>query len=478
MPDFKFAPRANGALRIAAGILALVLASCSTTPTVPPAGEVPAGDSANRVASNWWTEFKDPKLEALVAEALAANLDLRAAAARVDEAGALLRAARSGLYPSLDLDASAGRQRLSQVGSQPLTGIDPVSNNYNVGLRASYEVDLWGRIRSGANAAGQTLAATEYDREAIRIAVAAETARGYFSLVSADAELAVLRDTLATREESVRLQTDRYQAGVVGEFELRSAEAERASVAADVATATRVQKTIEAALAVLLGRSPRAVYAPAVDRSEVARAAAVVPEVPAGLPSDLLAQRPDIRRSEAQLRASDFRVSEARSYYFPSLVLTGTYGSESAQLGNLFSGPAAVWSLAASLAQPIISAGRIQAQVEAAEARREQAIVGYQQTVQVAFREAHDAFVAHRTAREVFIAQSERRDRLAQALELAQLRYQSGYSPYIEVLDAQRTLLRAETDRVIAARNLRIAIVDINKSLGGGWQYEQLASAR
>ncbi len=478
MPDPGFARQLKCVLRAAAAVLALALASCSTAPTVPPAGDLPPGDSAHRVASDWWTEFKDPKLDALVAEALAANLDLRAAAARVDEAAALLKAARSGLYPTVDLAASAGRQRLSQVGSQPLAGIDPVSNNYNVGLRAAYEVDLWGRIRSSANAAGQTLAATEFDREAIRISVAAETARGYFALVSADAELAVLRETLATREESVRLQQDRFQAGVASEFELRSAEAERAAITANVATATRVQKTTESALAVLLGRSPRAIYAPAVDRSEVARAAAVVPEVPAGLPSDLLAQRPDIRRSEAQLAASDFRVNEARSYYFPSLVLTGTYGSESAQLGNLFSGPAAVWSLAAALTQPIFSAGLIQSQVEAAEARREQAIVGYQQTVQAAFREAHDSFVAHRSAREVFVAQTERRDRLAQALELAQLRYQAGYSPYIEVLDAQRTLLQAETERIIAARNLRTSIVDINKSLGGGWQLEKVAIAR
>jgi outer membrane protein, multidrug efflux system len=374
--------------------------------------------------------------------------------------------------------SSTVRVRGVQVGAQPLFGIDPVSNTYSAGLRASWEVDLWGRIRSGANASAQTLAATEFDREAIRIAVAAETARSYFSLVSADAELAVLRDTLVTREESVRLQRHRYEAGVSGEFELHSAEAERASVAADVATALRIQTTIESALAALLGRSPREIYVPAVDRSEVARAAAVVPEVPAGLPSNLLAQRPDIRRSEALLAASDYRVSEARSYYFPSLVLTGSYGSESAQLGNLFSGPAAVWSIAAAVTQPIFQAGRIGAQVDAAEARREQALVAYRQTVQTAFREAHDAFVLHRTAREAFIAQTERRDQLTQALELAQLRYKSGYSPYIEVLDAQRTLLRAETDRIIAARNLRAAVVDINKSLGGGWQSEQLASAR
>jgi multidrug efflux system outer membrane protein len=464
--------------RIAVAALVLALAGCTSTPTAPDPGSLPAGESANRVASEWWREFRDPKLDALVAEALAANLDLRLATARVDEARALLTAARSALYPAVDATAAASRQRLSQVGPQPLFGIDPISNNYGAGLRASWEIDLWGRIRSGANASAQTLAATEFDREAIRISVAAETARSYFSLVAADAELAVLRETLVTREESVQLQKDRYDAGVSGEFELRSAEAERASVVANVATAQQIQKTIEAALAALLGRSARDIYAPEVDRSEASRAAAVVPEIPAGLPSDLLAQRPDIRRSESLLAASDYRVSEARSYYFPSLVLTGTYGSESAQLGNLFSGPAAVWSVAAALTQPIFQAGLIGAQVDAAEARREQALVAYQQTVRTAFREAHDAFVAHRTARDAFVAQTERRDRLAQALELAELRYKAGYSPYIEVLDAQRTLLRAETDRIIAARNLRSAVIDINKSLGGGWQFDRIADAR
>lgn len=465
--------RARTALSVTT--LLLALAGCTTPPMAPPTVETPAGNASVVISPRWWTAFQDPKLDALVDEALAANLDLALAATRVDEARAQLGVARAYLFPGLDLVTGAGRSRLSQVsGGEPFTG-NPVSNTFNLGLNAAYEVDLWGKVRSNFKAADQSLQATEFDRDVIRIAVAAEVARSYFSLVSADAELAVLIDTLATRDESVQLQRDRYDAGLSSEFDLRSAEAERASVVADIATATRIQKTVEAALATLLGRNPREVYTPVVERSEVARAAATVPPIPEGLPSDLLAQRPDVRRQEARLAASDYKVSEARARFFPSIVLTGTYGSESSSLGNLFTGPAAVWSFAAGLTQPIFAAGLIKSQFEEAEARRDQATVVYRQTVQVAFREAHDAFVAYGSARAAFVAQTERRDRLAQALELAQLRYKAGYSPYLEVLDSQRSLLRAETDRIIAARNLRTAIVDINKSLGGGWQTEAVA---
>jgi len=461
-------------LKSVSGIaLALLLAACVSTPPAPPKPELPPGNAEVTIAPRWWTAFADPALDALVDEALAANLDLALATARVDEARAQLAIARSFLFPQLSAGASGGRQQLSQVaGPQPVTG--GAFNSFGAGLNAAYEVDLWGRVRSNRNAAGERLAASGFDRDAIALSVAAETARAYFALVAADAELALLRDTLGTRDEAVQLQRERYAAGVSSEFELRSAEAERATVVADIAAATRAQKTIAAALATLLGRSPRDVYTPAIERSDVARAAATVPPVPAGLPSDLLAQRPDIRRQEAQLAAAHYRVDEARAQFFPSIVLTGAYGSESATLGALFSGPAAVWALAAGLTQPIFAGGRIVAQTDEAKARRDQATVLYLQTVQTAFREAHDAFAAYGSARDGFTAQTERRDRLAEAWALAELRYTSGYSPYLEVLDAQRGLLRAETDRIIAARELRSAIIDINKSLGGGWQPSSL----
>ena len=325
-------------------------------------------------------------------------------------------------------------------------------------------------------AAQQDLLASQYARDTVRIAVASETARNYFSLRDVDAQLSVLRETLVTRNETVRLQADRYQAGVIGELDLRQSEAERAAVTADIATAERAARTFEAALAVLAGRSPRGVFATDIARAETTpRSVEKVPDVPAGLPSDLLAQRPDIRAAEARLAAADYHINEARAQYFPAISLTGNFGGASAALGDLLIAPGRVWSIAAALTQPIFRAGQINALVETAQARREQALIGYQQSVQTAFREAHDAFAAQRSSREALAALTERRDRLAQALELARLRYDAGYSPFLEVLDAQRNLLAAERARIDAARDLRLAVVDVYRALGGGWRADAIA---
>ena len=202
-----------------------------------------------------------------------------------------------------------------------------------------------------------------------------------------------------------------------------------------------------------------------------------MPEVPVGLPSDVLARRPDIRQSEAQLASASARVAEARAQYFPSLLLTGFYGSESSDLSNLFSGPAVIWSIAGRLLQPIFTGGRISAQVDGATARQQQLELQYVQTVQSAFRDAHDALVAHRSSRESFIAQSERRALFAQAFALAELRYRGGYVTYIDVLDTQRNLLEAERQRVLALRERQVALVDLYKAIGGGWSPEAFAQA-
>jgi multidrug efflux system outer membrane protein len=197
-----------------------------------------------------------------------------------------------------------------------------------------------------------------------------------------------------------------------------------------------------------------------------------VPAIPAGLPSDMLQRRPDIRNVELQLAASNRRIDVARADYFPSVSLTGSYGSESGALRNLFSGPALIWSIAASLAQPLIGLKAIEANVEAKTAARDQLVVSYQQTVQTAFKETHDALIASQTTRDAFTAQTERREKLQRALDLATLRYRSGYSPYLEVLDAQRQLLQAQTLQILAARDVRLSVVDLAKALGGGWEYK------
>lgn len=456
----------------------IALAGCKTAPPVaPPVLDLPAPTLTQPPKlERWWTLFADTTLERLVDEALANNLDLQAALARVEIARANVLLARSDLYPSVNVEAGMARNRVTEVGSQPMpAGFDPVSGNFRVGIAARYELDLWGKYRTSTLAARTTLLASEYARETIRTTVAAEVARAYFSLLAADAELALLRDTLTSRDESVQLQRDRFEAGVVGMFELRQAESERAAVVANIAAAERASALFEAALASLVGRSPREVFAPSVARDGDVRRLLDLPTIAAGLPSGLLERRPDIRQAEAQLAAADLRIEVARADYYPSISLTGALGTESAVLKNLFNGPALAWSIGASLLQPLLGVKAIDANVDAQRARRDEVLAIYRQTVQTAFRETHDALVANRTFREALAAQTRRRNEIAGALELADLRYKAGYSAYLEVLDAQRQLLQADTQRIIAARDARIAAVDLVRAMGGGWSPEAVA---
>ncbi len=471
-------PRGRSLKRGIALLIAVMVSACASTDTRLPTVELPEPSATPVVdIQRWWLQFDDPQLTALVDEALAANLDLRLAISRIDEARANLRLARSNLYPSLDAEFGARRARNSQSTEFVFPG-PSITTGYVGGLQAAYEVDLWGRLASGRNAVEAELLATRYSVETVRTALAAQVASTYFALRGFDAELQISRDTLGTRAENTKLQKQRFDAGLVGEYELRLSEAERLSVAAVIPALERSIAQTEAALAVLAGRTAREVYAPRVARGyELARASSGL-EVPPGLPADLLARRPDIRQAEANLVAASARIDEARAQYFPSLVLTGRFGGESADLSDLFSAPARVWSIAGTLLQPIIAAGRIGAQVDGATARRNQAEIGYVQSVQAAFRDAHDALVAHRSARDVFIAQDERRTQLIDALRLADLRYQSGYSSFIDVLDNQRNLLDAERARVNALRDRQTALVDLYKALGGGWSPDTFAQAQ
>ena len=460
--------------RLLALTLAAVLAGCSTTPTAPPQLDLPpltgnANDAQALV--RWWTAFGDPTLDKLVDEALANNLDLRAAITRVDTARAQVKLSQADLYPTVDLAVDANRSRFSQQTPTLPPGISPYINDYKVGLQASYEVDLWGKFRTATRAAQRDLVASQYARETVRTVVAADTARFYFNLLAADAELSVLEDTLKTRVQSVDLQTDRYQAGIIGDYDLGTAQAERASVAGDIAVAKRAVAEFESALTVLLGRSPRDVFTPQLARNvAISWGTTAIPAIPADLPSDMLARRPDIRQAEAQLAAANMRIDVARADYFPAVSLTGLFGSESAAMKSLFTGPAAIWTIAASLAQPLIGLKAIEANVDAKTAARNELVVAYTRTVQGAFHDAHDALSANETTRAALAAQTERKDRLSNVLELSDLRYRSGYSPYLEVLDAQRQLLQAQTFQILAARNVRLSVVDFAKALGGGWE--------
>ena len=462
-----------------AAALTTLVAGCTTTPTAPPVVELPAPTAGTLHLERWWTDFNEPLLTALIDEALANNLDLQAAMARIDTARAQVTLARGSLYPSLDVGVNAGRSRVSRVGSLPIPpGTSTTADDYRLAFNASYELDLWGKYRAATRAAQNDLLASEFARETVRTAVAAEVARAYFGLLASDAQLALLRDTLTLRNETVRLQTDRAQAGVIGDYDLAQARAERSAVAADIAVAERAIAQYESALAALTGRPPRAVFTPQVARNASPAALLAVPSVPAGLPSDLLERRPDVRQLEKALAAASLRIDRARADYFPSVSLTGTLGTESAALSNLFSGPSFIWSLGAGLLQPLFNLSTIDANVQTQTARREELVANYRQTIQAAFKDVHDALAADRTTREALAAQTERSDNLRQAYELSDLRYKAGYSPYLEVLDAQRQLLQAQTLQILAARDVRLALVDLAKALGGGWEYETAVEPR
>jgi multidrug efflux system outer membrane protein len=466
---------------ILALLLSTLLAGCAVTQPSPPQLDLPAPTATaeqNALLERWWVAFDDPVLTALIDESLANNLDLKSTLARIELARAQVLLAQSNLYPSVNLRAGAARSRESQSTTQafgqPAFG---AGNNYSVGIEMSYELDVWGKYRSGALAAANDLVASQYYRETVRIAVAADVASAYFRLRAADALLVVLEDTQRTRAETVALQRDRFDGGIIGEYDLRQAEAELSAVVADIARARQAIGLTEGALATLTGRSPRAVFTPEITRGASIEAATAVPPLPAGLPSGLLERRPDIARAEALLAASDLRIQQARADYFPSLSLTGAYGTESAALSNLFTSPATAWRFGLALLQPLIGLKAIEAAVTAATARRDAVTVDYQQTVQNAFREVHDALVTNRSAGEVLAAETARRDQLRQALAVAMLRYDAGRTSFLEVLDAQRTLLAAETLRIGAARDARISIVDFAKSLGGGWTRETFVAA-
>ena len=466
--------------RFAVVAVVAALAACATpTPTAPPVVELPPTTVSDMHVERWWTEFNEPALTSLIDEALANNLDLQAAMARIDQARAQVTLAQGALYPSLGLGVSAGRAQASRVGSTPIpSGISRTADDFRIGLNASYELDLWGKYRAATRAAQNDVLASQYARETVRTVVAAEVARAFFGLLAADAQRRLLRDTLNLRNETVRLQTDRAQAGVIGDYDLATARAERAAVLADIAITERAIAQYESAIAVLTGRSPRDVFTPVVARSETPAALIDVPSVPAGLPSDMLTRRPDVRQVEKSLAAASLRIDRARADYLPSVALTGALGTESAALSGLFSGPSFFWSLGAGLLQPLLNLNTIDANVQAANARRAELVVNYQQTVQSAFRDVHDALAANRTTRDALAAQAERAADLQRAYELSDIRYRAGYSPYLEVLDAQRQLLQAQTLQILAARDVRLALVDLAQALGGGWEYETAVEPR
>jgi multidrug efflux system outer membrane protein len=457
----------------------LALTGCVTLPPMkqikpdlPTAWPSEAGQvaikAAESVAADWWKAYNDPALDALMAEALAHNRDLSLAAARIEEVRANLGLANADRYPEVSIGGNVGRSKVSSKGTMSVTS--PTNNNFKLNLQAAWEIDLWGRYREASAAARADLLATEFARHGILSSLTSAVAQSYFGLAALDANLKLAQDTLANRHEAVKLQRLRFEGGVSSELLLRQAEAEAASIEVSLAQFAQQVRQQELALAVLLGRDPRALTQAFVTRGAGLFQLALPPAIPSGLPSDLLLRRPDLRQAEQKLLSSQARIREAGAAIYPNLSLTANLGSESKALSDLFTSPANIWGLAAGISQTIFNAGRTEAAVNAAGARQDQALIAYEQAFQTAFKEVLDALISHRQARETGTAEAERTKALKRAAELADLRFQNGVSNYLEVLDARRNLFQAEQGGIEARFAQLVATANLFKAMGGGWE--------
>lgn len=444
------------------------LAPAPEVPVLEPAADWRSGAAKEgaTVAPDWWTAFGDPTLDSLIVEALEQNRDLRLAVARLDEARALARVAGADRLPAVDLEGSASRSRRSTRTDFLPPGVDPRSDDFRLAASVSFELDLFGRVRNQATAALEELLAVESTRDAVRLAVASDVASAYFGLLALDRQVAVTRETIDARRHTEDLVRLRFEGGLSSRLDLERSRGERAAAEATLPELERTRRSLENRLAILLGRLP----------GEVVRGgdleSLVAPEVPVGLPSQLLLRRPDVAAAEARLAAAAARIGVARAALFPSIRLTGYYGGESSELGNLFASGASVWQLAAGLLQPIFDGGRNRALVAAAEARQEQAVILYLQTAEGAFREVDDALFAVTTARQRRAALAEHSAALEAALVLARDRYAEGEASYLEVLDVERARLAAGLLLAGARRDELEAAVALFRALGGGWRVE------
>lgn len=446
-------------------LLPLALAGCGAgeRPATPGSAAIgapaswrdgPGSDAA--IAGDWWKGFGDPALGAIVDKALVNNPDIAIAAARVAEADAQFRLARSQQRPSIG-GAIGGLARDRSVSP---FGKPEEQSAAQPSLSASYEIDLFGRLAQATASARAALLATRATQASVRLAVAATAANGYITLIGLDARLAVLRDTLTARAESLRIARRRAETGYAPQLDLQQAEAEYRATEQLIPTVELAIRRQEDGLSILLGESPRA-----IERGEPL-AALAIPTLDGGLPASLLRRRPDIAAAEQQLVAADHALDSARAAFLPSIRLNASAGYA---VSTLLADPIGIWSLGGSILAPLFQGGRLRAQADSAAARRDQAAFAYQKTALGAFRDVEDALAAVARTSEQEQALAAQRSALAEALRLATNRYRAGYSAYLEQLDAQRGLLSAELALAQVRADRLNAVVSLYQALGGGW---------
>jgi outer membrane protein, multidrug efflux system len=471
-------------------VLALSLTGCMVGPNyrtpqvaVPAAYTQPLTAPTNQppaTLSEWWRLFHDPQLDSLIREAALANLDVRLAQARVREARAQQGVVRSVLFPSVDANGDYSRARVSENGSDGFlahAGNQPYEGNlFDLGFDMNWEVDVFGRNRRAVQAAKADVGAAEESSRGVLITVLGEVGVNYLDLRGLQKELAVARDNLRLQEQTVALTRDRFLAGLASELDTSRAEAQAANTRSQVPLLEQdVQRSIHR-LSILLGKEPAQLEALLAPPASIPAAA---PDIPVGLPSDLLRRRPDIRQAEREVAAATARVGVATGDLFPRFFMTGAAGLESVNASDFFTAGSRMWSIGPSLRWPIFTAGRIRQTIKVQNAQQEQALIRYEQTVLTSLEEVENALVACGKEEEHHqsLQQSESANR--RSVEQADERYRSGLVDFLNVLEAQRSLLAVQEELARSERTMGQNIVRLYKALGGGWGGEpQLAAAK
>jgi multidrug efflux system outer membrane protein len=412
----------------------------------------------------WWKAFGDPVLDGYIAEALEHNRNLQVAVANVEQAAGLLTTARSPLFPQASYQGAGTRQRFSERGGSLASGfVENPQTTYQALAGASWEIDLWGRIRRLTESARANLLAADDARRGVVLSLVASVATTYLQLLGLDEQLAIANRTLETYGQSVKLYELQNKHGQVSKMQVEQARSQYETAAAQIpAIKSQIAQT-ENALAVLLGRNP----APIARGKKLESLA--LPAVPPGLPSEILERRPDLMQAEQTLIAANAQIGAAKAQYFPTISLTGALGSASTQLGDLFKGPAGVWSYGGSIVGPIFTGGAIAGQVAQAEAQQKAALAGYELAIQNAFADVENALAANANLGEQLEAQSRLVRSLSEYARLARLQFSGGYTSYTTVLQAEQQLFPSELNLATIRAQLYGSLVNIYKALGGGW---------
>jgi len=430
----------------------------------PAAFRFEPGEAAQTADLEWWKRYEDPVLDALIAEALAANWNVKIAAANVEAAGAIVTQARAPMFPQVGYTANAGRVRFSENGGTTVDSyVTNPQNVYQAALSVSWEIDLWGRVRRQTESAQANLLASEQARRGTVLSLVASVATNYIQLRGLDEALATAKKTQKAYADSLQIFTYQFQYGQVSQMNVAQAQSQYETASAQIPALEQQIAQLENAISVLLARSPGP-----IPRGKPIRELAA-PPVPAGLPSQLLERRPDIVQAEEQLIAANAQIGAAKALYFPTISLTGAYGGASTDLSNLFKGPSNVWSYAGSIVGPIFTAGLVSGQVAQAEATQKAAVQNYELVIQSAFADVSNALVARQKLREQLVAQEKLVAALNDYSRLARLQYDGGYAPYSTVLQAEQTLFPAELNLATLRASTAASVATIYKAMGGGW---------